>query len=63
MLNFIGTGSAFNTELGNNSAFVKNNDSLILIDCGGTVFHRLQELSLLDGLQNLYIVITHIIII
>ena len=59
MLNFIGTGSAFNTELGNNSAFVKNNDSLILIDCGGTVFHRLQELSLLDGLQNLYIVITH----
>lgn len=59
MLNFIGTGSAFNTELGNNSAFVKNNDSLILIDCGGTVFHRLQELSLLDGIQNLYIVITH----
>jgi len=59
MINFIGTGSAFNTELGNNSAFVKNNNSLILIDCGGTVFHRLQELSLLDGLQNLYIVITH----
>lgn len=59
MLNFIGMGSAFNTEIGNTSAFVKNNDSLILIDCGGTVFHKLQELSMFDELKNLYIVITH----
>lgn len=59
MLNFIGIGSAFNTKLGNTSAFVKKNNSLILIDCGGTVFHRLQELSLLEGIENLYIIITH----
>ena len=59
MINFIGIGSAFNTELGNTSAFVKKNNSLILIDCGGNVFHRLQELSLLEGIENLYIVITH----
>lgn len=59
MLNFIGIGSAFNTELGNTSAFIKKNKSLLLIDCGGTVFHRLQELNLLDNLENLYIVITH----
>lgn len=59
MLNFIGRGSAFNTEMGNTSAFVKKNSSLLLIDCGGTVFHRLQELNLLDGLENLYIIITH----
>jgi len=59
MLNFIGMGSAFNTEIGNTSAFVKKNDSLMLIDCGGTVFQKLQELSMLDGLKNLYIVITH----
>ena len=59
MLNFIGMGSAFNTEIGNTSAFVKKNDSLILIDCGGTVFHKLQELSMFDELKNLYIVITH----
>lgn len=58
-LQFIGAGSAFNTKLGNTSAFVKNNNSLLLIDCGGTVFHRLQELSLLNGLQKIYIVITH----
>ena len=54
MLNFIGVGSAFNTELGNNSAFIKKQNSLILVDCGGTVFHKLQELNILDGLENLY---------
>ena len=59
MLNFLGTGSAFNTEKGNTSAFIKKDNSLLLIDCGGTVFHRLQELNLLDGVENLYIVVTH----
>lgn len=59
MINFIGTGSAFNTELGNTSAFIKNNTSLLLIDCGGTVFHNLQKLKLLEGVENLYIIITH----
>lgn len=59
MINFIGKGSAFNTKLGNTSAFIKNNNSLLLIDCGGTVFHRLQELNMFDGLENLYIIITH----
>jgi len=59
MLNFIGMGSAFNTGLGNTSAFVKENNSLILIDCGGTVFQKLQKLSMLDEVSNLYIVITH----
>ena len=58
-LGFLGIGSAFNTELGNTSAFLKKNNSVILIDCGGTIFHRLQELSLLDGVEKLYIVITH----
>lgn len=58
-LGFLGIGSAFNTELGNTSAFLKKNNSILLIDCGGTVFHRLQELNLLEGIKNLYIVITH----
>lgn len=59
MLNFIGSGSAFNTERGNTSAFVRQDNSLLLIDSGGTVFYRLQELNLFDGLENLYIIITH----
>lgn len=59
MLNFIGIGSAFNTELGNTSAFIRRKNSMILIDCGGTIFHRLKNLRLLDGLQQLHIIITH----
>lgn len=59
MLKFIGIGSAFNTALGNTSAFVKKESSLILIDCGGTVFHRVQELGLLAAVKNMYIIITH----
>ena len=59
MLNFIGIGSAFNTQFGNTSAFIKKEDSLLLIDSGGTVFHRLQELNILEELKKIYIVITH----
>lgn len=59
MIDFIGTGSAFNTKLGDNSAFIKKENSLILIDCGGTVFSKLKEFNLLNGVENLYIVITH----
>lgn len=59
LINFIGTGSAFNTKLGDNSAFIKKDNSLILIDCGGTVFSKLRKLNLLNGVENLYIVITH----
>ncbi|MBP2650686.1 MAG: metal-dependent hydrolase of the beta-lactamase superfamily [Firmicutes bacterium] len=59
MLNFIGCGSAFNTRMGNTAAFVTEKSSLLLIDCGGTVFSRLQELRLLETLRNFYIVITH----
>lgn len=59
MLNFIGIGSAFNTKLGNNGAFIRKQRSLLLIDCGGTVFQRVQELNLLNDMDRLYIIITH----
>lgn len=58
-LNFLGTGSAFNTKVGNTSAFIRNKESMILIDCGSTVFHRLMKLKLLEGLKRINIVITH----
>ncbi|MDP4089007.1 MAG: MBL fold metallo-hydrolase [Bacillota bacterium] len=58
-LHFIGTGSAFNTALGNNSAYIKRSSTLILFDCGGTVFHRLQQLTLLENIKSIYVIITH----
>ncbi|WP_163195787.1 MBL fold metallo-hydrolase [Clostridium thermarum] len=59
LLNFIGTGSAFNHKLGNNSAYIKREDAMLLIDCGGTVFHRIRTLDLLKDVKKLYVLITH----
>lgn len=59
MLRFLGIGSAFNTELGNNSAYIKKEESMLLIDCGGTVFHAIQKRGLLESLKDLTIIITH----
>lgn len=59
MLKFIGIGSAFNTDLGNTSAYIKKEDRMLLIDCGGTVFHELQKQKLLEGVNHIYIIITH----
>lgn len=59
MLCFSGIGGAFNGKLGNNSAFIKKGKSLFIIDCGGTVFSRLEKSGLLKDIENIYIAITH----
>lgn len=59
MLQFLGTGSAFNTALGNTSAWLRRGDAFVLIDCGGTVFDRLLRAGLLKGIRQLDICLTH----
>lgn len=59
MLKFIGTGSAFNTKLGNNSAYIIDGEDLILIDCGSVNFHRIKESGLLEKVKNIHVYITH----
>lgn len=58
-LEFIGTGSAFNTKLGNTSAYLKEGNKMLLIDCGSNVFQRIKENNLLEGIDEIYAVITH----
>ncbi|HYE10290.1 MAG TPA: MBL fold metallo-hydrolase [Patescibacteria group bacterium] len=58
-LNFIGSGSALNTELGNNCAFIKEEKSILLIDCGSTTFSRIQSLKLLESVREIFVLITH----
>jgi ribonuclease BN (tRNA processing enzyme) len=58
-LNFIGSGSALNTVLGNNSAFVKEGKSILLLDCGSTTFSKIQSLKLLENVKDIYVLITH----
>ncbi|GLI90449.1 MBL fold metallo-hydrolase [Bacillus subtilis] len=58
-LQFLGCGSAFNTKLGNNSAFIKRGNTLVLFDCGSTVFSRLKESGLLEGTEEIHVLLTH----
>ncbi|MGL5764750.1 MAG: MBL fold metallo-hydrolase [Sarcina sp.] len=59
MLKFLGIGSAFNTKLGNNSSFIFQGKTLILIDCGGTIFHKLRTFEFLDKAYDIYILLSH----
>ena len=59
MLNFIGRGAAFNPKEGNNAAYYKKGDHLFLIDCGSNVYTRLIENNVLDGVNRIYVLITH----
>lgn len=59
MLKFIGIGSAFNTEMGNTSAYIKDGETLLLLDCGEMTFARMRQLKLLDDVKNVYVAITH----
>ncbi|MCL6590608.1 MAG: MBL fold metallo-hydrolase [Firmicutes bacterium] len=59
MFQFIGCGSAFNPNLGNTSCFIRRSNALLLVDCGGTVFHQIIKLNLLNDIKQLQVVITH----
>lgn len=59
LLNFIGRGSAFNVKEGNNSAYLKDNGELILLDCGEGIFERILEKEILNDVTSLNIFITH----
>ncbi|QJI52395.1 MBL-fold metallo-hydrolase [Psychrobacillus phage Perkons] len=59
MLKFIGSGSAFNNKLGNNSAYYKEGNQMLLIDCGSNIFQSIKENNLLEGIEHIHVLITH----
>ncbi|MEK5036273.1 MBL fold metallo-hydrolase [Paenibacillus sp. FSL R7-0302] len=60
MFNFVGTGSAFHTKRGNNSAYIKRGKTLLLIDCGSANFDRILGLGLLRGIEEIHVLLTHL---
>lgn len=58
-ISFIGNGSCFNTTFGNNSAYYKKEQTLLLIDCGESIFERLMKLEILENVKDVNILITH----
>lgn len=60
LLKFLGRGSAFNIKEGNNSSFIKDNDELLLIDCGENIFERIINKKILNEIKKVNVVITHL---
>lgn len=60
MLEFLGTGAAFNIDRGNTSAFFKIGSCLYLFDCGEKICDKILDLGLLSGAARVYVFITHL---
>ena len=58
MLKFLGRGSGFSKS--NNSAYIEYAGSLILIDCGVTVFNEVRKNLDLSKYNSIYVIITHL---
>lgn len=60
MLKFIGTGDAFNTKDGNNSAYIKFGREIVFFDMGEDVFAKAKNKGLFDNITRVHVFITHL---
>jgi len=58
-LKFIGIGGATNIELGGNCCYLKNKDSLLVIDACEDATQKLKTLGAFEDINDIYIIITH----
>ncbi len=59
-LTFLGKGSAFYPAYGNTGAYFLKENTLYLIDCGESTFAVLQKKGILEGIDQVYALITHL---
>lgn len=57
MLKFLGRGSAFADE--QNCAYLQQGDTLILLDCPMSAFHRLKRAAVMQNIKQIDILVTH----
>lgn len=58
-LKFLGRGSGYNTKEGNTAAYLKKEETLLLIDCGESVFKTIVDNNLIEGIEHIHVLITH----
>lgn len=58
-LTFIGVGGAFAVELGGNCAFLKDGKTLLIVDCCEDATNKLKSNNAFDGVEDLFVAITH----
>ena len=58
-IDFLGIGSAWNVEQDNTSVYIKKGNKMILIDCGETIARKIIKENVLEGIEELYILISH----
>ena len=58
-LNFLGTGNAFNPNIGNTSAYFIDKNELFLIDCGESVYRAIINAGVLTNAKDIHLMITH----
>ena len=58
-LEFLGRGSGYNVAEGNTCAFLKKDDTLLLIDCGESIFEKVVRMDLISGIKSVHVLITH----
>ncbi|MGO1043060.1 MBL fold metallo-hydrolase [Clostridioides difficile] len=56
---FLGRGSGYHTKEKNTAAYIKKDNTLLLIDCGETVFKSILEKNLIEGINEINVLITH----
>lgn len=59
ILKFLGRGAGYHSKEGNTAAYIRKNETLLLIDCGETVFKRILGKDLIEGIKEIHILITH----
>ena len=58
-LNFIGNGSAFNVNRGNNCAYYIEGDKILFLDFGENIFEKVIKEKKLKNINEVYVAITH----
>ena len=59
-LTFLGSGACFYPKLRNTSAYFTYNNSLVLLDCGETVYESLLLNEKIEEYEQIYVVLTHL---